>query len=91
MRLMLFQTIFRAQSTGGAGRSPHAKWEFTLSEDSTSEIHAHVILCRKDGSVRGGHLFDGEVWPTLELVLTESPHYLRRKFNPEIGLALLDV
>ena len=63
----------------------------TLSENLTPKIHAHVILGRKDASVRGGHLFDAEVWPTLELVLTESPQYLRRRFNPEIGLALLEV
>ena len=63
----------------------------TMSENSTPKIHAHVILGRRDGSVRGGHLFDGEVWPTLELLLTESPAHLQRKFDPEIGLALIEV
>jgi predicted DNA-binding protein with PD1-like motif len=49
----------------------------TMSENSEPKIHAHVILGRRDGSVRGGHLFDGEVWPTLELLLTESPAHLK--------------
>jgi uncharacterized protein len=30
------------------------------------------------------------VWPTLEVVLTESPKHLHRKFDPETGLALID-
>ena len=63
----------------------------TLSKDSEPKIHAHVILGRRDGSVRGGHLFDGEVWPSLELLLSESPDHLQRKFVPEIGLPLIQV
>jgi uncharacterized protein len=30
------------------------------------------------------------VWPTLELVLTESPRHLRKRHDPETGLALID-
>jgi len=63
----------------------------TLTKDSEPKIHAHVILGRRDGSVRGGHLFDGEVWPTLELLLSESPDHLQRKFVLEVGLALIHV
>jgi hypothetical protein len=29
------------------------------------------------------------VGPTLELVLTESPAYLRRRYDPESGIALI--
>ena len=63
----------------------------TVGEDFIPKIHAHVILGGRDGSVRGGHLFDGEVWPTLELLLNESPDHLQRKFVPEIGLALIQM
>jgi predicted DNA-binding protein with PD1-like motif len=30
------------------------------------------------------------VWPTLELILTESPRPLRRKTDRDTGLALID-
>jgi len=31
------------------------------------------------------------VWPTLELVLTESPRALAKRSDPETGLALIDI
>ena len=55
------------------------------------KVHAHVVVGKSDGTAHGGHLMDARVWPTLELVLTESPRYLRRKSDPESGLALIDV
>lgn len=58
--------------------------------DDGPAIHAHVVVGRSDGSAYGGHLLEGTVWPTLELVLTESPAHLRRRVDPETGLALID-
>lgn len=55
------------------------------------KIHAHAVLGLADGSTRGGHLLQGHVRPTLELVLTEAPTPLRRQFNPDVGLALIDL
>jgi predicted DNA-binding protein with PD1-like motif len=54
------------------------------------KIHAHVVLGKSDGTAHGGHLLSGNVRPTLEVVLTESPAYLRRRYDPESGLALID-
>jgi predicted DNA-binding protein with PD1-like motif len=56
-----------------------------------SQVHAHVVLGLPDGSVRGGHLLAGQVWPTLEVVMRESPATLRKTSRPELGLALIDV
>ena len=53
-------------------------------------LHAHVALGRSDLSVRGGHLIEGVVRPTLELVVAELPRHLHRRFDPESGLALID-
>jgi predicted DNA-binding protein with PD1-like motif len=53
------------------------------------KVHAHVVLGRADGTTRGGHLLEGRVRPTLELILTESPVQLRRRFDPASGLALI--
>jgi uncharacterized protein len=55
------------------------------------KLHAHAVLGTADGSTRGGHLLDAQVWPTLEVILTEAPKHLRRKMDPEVGLALIDL
>ena len=54
------------------------------------KIHAHVVVGRSDGRAHGGHLLEGRVWPTLELVLSDVPQRLRRRTDPETGLALID-
>lgn len=58
--------------------------------DGLPEPHLHAVLGREDGSTVGGHLLHGEVWPTLELIITEVPPELGKRFDPETGLALMD-
>jgi predicted DNA-binding protein with PD1-like motif len=53
--------------------------------------HLHVVLGLSDGTTRGGHLLEGQVFPTLEAVVTENPAYLRKVVRPEIGIALIDL
>lgn len=53
-------------------------------------VHAHLIVGRRDGTTRGGHLKEARVRPTLEVILTEEPRHLRRRHDDETGLALLD-
>jgi predicted DNA-binding protein with PD1-like motif len=55
------------------------------------KVHAHVVLGTSDGSALGGHLHEGYVRPTLEVVLTESPVHLRRTVHDATGLPLIDV
>jgi predicted DNA-binding protein with PD1-like motif len=50
------------------------------------DVHAHVVLGRSDGSAHGGHLLSARVWPTLELVVVESPRPLARRFDDETRL-----
>ncbi len=57
--------------------------------DETPTVHAHVVVTRPDGSAWGGHLLEGFVRPTLEILLVESPAHLRRRYDPRTGLALL--
>jgi predicted DNA-binding protein with PD1-like motif len=52
-------------------------------------LHAHVVLGKADGTAHGGHLMEGYVRPTLEVVLLESPAHLRRRHDEQTGLALL--
>lgn len=59
--------------------------------DERPKLHAHVVLGRRDGTTCGGHLLAGRVWPTLEVVLTETPAHLRRRIEPATGLPLIDL
>jgi len=63
--------------------------DITVSEKAR-KVHAHVVLGKHDGTAHGGHLMRAHVRPTLEVVLIETPHHLRRRFDAESGLALID-
>jgi predicted DNA-binding protein with PD1-like motif len=65
--------------------------DITLTEKGEPKIHAHAVLGRPDGSTRGGHLIEANVRPTLEVMLVESPRHLRRKHDPQSGLALIQL
>lgn len=54
-------------------------------------LHVHVVLGLSDGTTRGGHLLEGWVFPTLEVVVTETPAQLRKVMRPDIGIALIDL
>lgn len=53
------------------------------------QVHAHVVVGKSDGTAHGGHLMEGHVRPTLEVILTEMPEYLQKEHDPESGLALI--
>ena len=59
--------------------------------DGKPNIHAHVVLGKRDGATCGGHLLEAEVRPTLEVILTESPAHLERRFDKDAGLALISL
>jgi uncharacterized protein len=59
-------------------------------EDGTPKVHAHVVLGKADATAHGGHLIEGYVRPTLELVITEAPRHLHRRRDANSGLALID-
>jgi predicted DNA-binding protein with PD1-like motif len=59
-------------------------------EDGKSKVHAHIVVGKADASAHGGHLIEGHVRPTLEIVLTEAPRHLQRRHDAASGLALID-
>jgi hypothetical protein len=59
--------------------------------DGRPQVHAHVVLGKADGTAHGGHLLTAHVWPTLELILVESPQHLQRELDEETGLALIQL
>lgn len=59
--------------------------------DGEPALHAHAVLGRRDGSTLGGHLRRATVWPTLEVIVTESPAHLRKRVDQQTGLALIEL
>ena len=64
--------------------------DIAVGDDGKASLHVHVVLGLADGSTRGGHLLEGKVRPTLEVVITDTAAHLRRKKKPELGIALID-
>jgi hypothetical protein len=60
-------------------------------DDGTHKVHAHVVVGKADATAHGGHLIEGHVRPTLELLMTETPTHVRRRFDAASGLALIDL
>src|SRR5262245_60103584 len=55
-------------------------------KEGQPEVHAHVVVGAIDSTTRGGHLLQGHVRPTLEVVAVESPKHLRRVHDEQSGL-----
>ena len=55
------------------------------------KVHAHVVLGKRDGTAHGGHLLKAIVHPTLEILLTESPVWMRRKMDERSGIPLIEL
>jgi predicted DNA-binding protein with PD1-like motif len=58
-------------------------------DDGKPAIHLHIVVGKRDGQAMAGHLGKAHVRPTLEVVMTESPAHLRKRHDPESGLALI--
>jgi len=53
-------------------------------------VHTHVSVASSDGTVRGGHLINAFVFPTLELFITVYSTPLRKRLDEATGLKLID-
>ena len=58
-------------------------------QEGKPKVIAHAALAKRGGVMAGGHLLEGHVRPTLEILLTESPRHLQRRFDEDSGLALI--
>jgi predicted DNA-binding protein with PD1-like motif len=65
--------------------------DIAVGDDGKASLHVHVVLGLSDGTTRGGHLLEGKVRPTLEVVLTDTPAHLRRKKKSDLGIALIEL
>jgi predicted DNA-binding protein with PD1-like motif len=57
--------------------------------DGKPALHLHIVVGKQDGQAMAGHLGEAHVRPTLQVIVTESPAHLRKRYDPESGLALI--
>jgi hypothetical protein len=65
--------------------------DIALGEKGEPKLHAHIVVGKRDGTAHGGHLLEGRVRPTLEVLLIQSPAALQKVHDPETGLALIRI
>jgi uncharacterized protein len=53
-------------------------------------VHMHVVLGRRDGATRGGHVWELNANPTVEVFLTANSTPLNKRPDPGSGLKLID-
>lgn len=52
--------------------------------------HTHISVALKDGSVKGGHLLELYVGPTLEVFITVEPTGLYKKIDKKYDAGIID-
>jgi predicted DNA-binding protein with PD1-like motif len=65
--------------------------DIAVDEEGKPSLHLHAVLGLPDGSTKGGHFMEGYARPTLEVLVRETPAYLRRRKNPDLGVALIEL
>jgi hypothetical protein len=62
-----------------------------VAEDPAGKpsLHIHLVVGKRTGAALAGHLAEGHVRPTLEVIVTESPVHLRKVKDKESGLPLI--
>jgi len=65
--------------------------DIAVGPDGRPSVHVHAVLGRRDGTALAGHLQEGHVRPTLEIIVTEAPAHLCKVEDAESGLALIRV
>ncbi len=65
--------------------------DIASDKDGKPKLHLHAVLGKRDGTAIAGHLAEGTVRPTLEIIVTETPAHLRRLKDEETGLALIRI
>ncbi|MBN9086827.1 MAG: DNA-binding protein [Reyranella sp.] len=63
--------------------------DIAVGDDGKASVHMHAVLGLSDGTTRGGHFLEGIVRPTLEVTIVETPAHLRRRRQPNLGIALI--
>jgi len=65
--------------------------DVAVDDQGRPSLHIHAVLGLEDGGTRGGHLIEGKVRPTLEVIFTETRATIRRRKRDDLGIALIDL
>jgi len=63
--------------------------DIATAPDGAPQVHAHVVVAKRDGAAFGGHLLELHVNPTLEVIVTETPTHLRKRALPDLPVATI--
>ncbi len=58
-------------------------------KDNEKIVHCHIILGTEDMKLFGGHLVEGTIGVTCEIIFNELPEPIPKHEDPEIGLNLI--
>jgi predicted DNA-binding protein with PD1-like motif len=53
-------------------------------------VHTHMVVGNPDGTTFGGHVLEVHVAPTLEVMVTDDPVTMQKRFDPATDLTLID-
>src|ERR1700675_2785623 len=53
-------------------------------------VHTHMVVGGPDGTTRAGHVLAAYVSPTLEVMVRVDPIAMKKRFDPETDLTLID-
>ena len=56
--------------------------------ENKPQLHIHAVVGLRDGTMRGGHLVNATVWPTLEVFVQETAQSVDKHLDPETSLEL---
>jgi predicted DNA-binding protein with PD1-like motif len=81
--------LFRANVIDTQAEVTSLVGDIALREDEHPFVHVHMNVALPDGTVLGGHLLGAHVWPTLEVMIGESPHPLHKQHDETTGIDLI--
>jgi predicted DNA-binding protein with PD1-like motif len=53
-------------------------------------VHTHMVVGSPDGTTHAGHVLDAYVSPTLEVMVVVDSIAMKKRFDPETDLTLID-
>jgi hypothetical protein len=53
-------------------------------------VHTHKLVGSPEGTTQGGHVLEAYESPTLEVMVTEDPVTMQKRFDPATDLTLID-
>jgi predicted DNA-binding protein with PD1-like motif len=53
-------------------------------------VHAHMVVANSNGTVRGSHVLEAHVDPTLEVMVKVDPAAMQKRYDLQTDISLID-